>query len=120
MKLIIYILIFSPFLLAQDDKEGHWVDYTLASAFVISQVFDYGLTNSGISNGAAELNPLYGKRPSSGKIALIKLITTSSFLYVCYRAENQRKWLLVMGNIIGWYCVFHNTKQIGFNIKISL
>ena len=120
MRLIIYILIFSSVLCAQSEGRFDDVDYALSSAFVISQILDYGLTNHGISNGGAELNLLYGKRPSSENIALIKFVTTSSFLYLCYKAEDQRKWLLVMGNIIGWYCVFHNTKQVGFNIKILL
>jgi hypothetical protein len=125
MKKLLILILFPIYIFGQDSMEWTPVDYTLASTLIIGQVVDYGLTNYAIRDcGASEINPLFGKNPNMVHMALTKVaITATTLVMVKYltTSTSQRRWALVVFNVITWIPVVMNINTLqksGYSISL--
>ena len=67
----------------------------LAGVMAAGTAADMWSTSYALSNGATELNPLYGKNPSDGTLAISGAISAGVFLLIAHFLEpDARDWFL--------------------------
>ncbi len=92
----------------------------LAGTYLGGSLIDAGQTIYGISNGAVELNPIFGPSPSRKRIYTLKTLFGLGALYLAHHAPQarERRTLLVVMNIIQWSAVLWNGMQPGIGVRL--
>lgn len=100
-KIVLCISLISLASCSTNYNKWNKTDKKLMKYMVAGQVTDYGLTQYGMHNGYIESNPI-ARNMNTIEMGLFK-ITGSYFLFwLADKFPENRKTILIVGNITGW------------------
>lgn len=86
--------------------------------FIVGQILSAGNMNYQQEMGYHEINPIYRKHPSEGRVYATKIIETSVLYGVTKILPKHEKEILVAGNFICWgFIVSDRIKGISFKLR---